>query len=54
MVDTCGGGVPCLDEITRMFRGPFRGLYLLTGYDVILFDGGWDGLGIIVGVRVQP
>ncbi len=23
LIDTCGGGVPCLDEITRMFRGPF-------------------------------
>ncbi len=23
LIDTCGGSVPCLDEITRMFRGPF-------------------------------
>ncbi len=23
LIETCGGGVPCLDEITRMFRGPF-------------------------------
>ncbi len=23
LIDTCGGSVPCLDEITRMFRGLF-------------------------------
>ncbi len=23
LIDTCGGSVPCLDEITHMFRGPF-------------------------------
>ncbi len=23
MIDTCEGSVPCLDEITRMVRGPF-------------------------------
>ncbi len=23
LIDTCGGSVPCLDKIVRMFRGPF-------------------------------